>query len=51
LLHAPTLPLSHLARGAGFVDVAPTNLQALTEGIHSREALELVGAVYACDAC
>ncbi len=27
---------------AGFVDAPPVNLKALTEGIHSREALELV---------
>jgi hypothetical protein len=26
----------------GFVDVQPTSLTALTEGIHSKEALELV---------
>jgi hypothetical protein len=26
----------------GFVDAGPTNLKALTEGIHSKEALELV---------
>lgn len=27
---------------AGFVDAGPANLVALTEGIHSKEALELV---------
>jgi hypothetical protein len=27
---------------AGFVDVPSANLKALTEGVHSKEALELV---------
>jgi hypothetical protein len=31
-----------LLRPAGFVDAGPANLVALTEGIHSKEALELV---------
>eukprot|EP00195_Chlamydomonas_chlamydogama_P006118 CAMPEP_0202908678 /NCGR_PEP_ID=MMETSP1392-20130828/46850_1 /ASSEMBLY_ACC=CAM_ASM_000868 /TAXON_ID=225041 /ORGANISM="Chlamydomonas chlamydogama, Strain SAG 11-48b" /LENGTH=418 /DNA_ID=CAMNT_0049598121 /DNA_START=84 /DNA_END=1340 /DNA_ORIENTATION=+ len=36
------LGVEMLPRMDGFVDVAPTNLVALTEGLHSREAIELV---------
>lgn len=36
------LGVEMLPRMDGYVDVAPTNLKALTEGIHSKEALELV---------
>lgn len=36
------LGVEMLPRMDGFVDVPATNLKALTEGIHSREALELV---------
>lgn len=37
------LPLPCARRcGSGFVDAGPANLVALTEGIHSKEALELV---------
>lgn len=36
------LRVEMLPRMDGFVDVSPTNLTALTEGIHSKEALELV---------
>ena len=36
------LRVEMLPRLEGFVDVSPTSLSALTEGIHSKEALELV---------
>lgn len=32
----------YVASTTGFVDVGPANLVALTEGIHSKEALELI---------
>lgn len=38
-----SLGVEMLPRMEGFVDVEPTSLKALTEGMHSKEALELVG--------
>jgi hypothetical protein len=39
---APAADAPAVASPAGFVDAGPANLVALTEGIHSKEALELV---------